>query len=50
MPKKGLMKIISIYESEKFIPVLLTPVLNVKFDNDNFQDFIENLFKEILRS
>lgn len=48
--KKGLIKIIPVYEDEKLIPVLLTPLLNVKFDQENFEIFVENLYKEILRS
>lgn len=48
--KKGLMKIIPVYEDERFIPALLTPLLNVKFDKDNFDEFVKNLYKEILRS
>ena len=48
--KKKLMKVIPVYEDERFIPALLTPLLNVKFDKDNFEEFIENLYKEILRS
>ena len=48
--KKGLMKIIPVYEDDSFIPTLLTPLLNVKFTEDNFEDFIQNLYKEVLRS
>ena len=47
--KKELLKIIPVYEDESYIPVLLTPLLNVKFSNDNFIDFIVKLYKEILR-
>ncbi|MFX0151921.1 MAG: TIR domain-containing protein, partial [Candidatus Hodarchaeota archaeon] len=47
--KKGLMKIIPVYEDEEFIPILLMPMLNVKFSKDDFNRFIENLHKEILR-
>ncbi len=48
--KKGLKKIIPVYEEDSFIPTLLTPLLNVKFDKNNFEDFIQNLYNEILRS
>lgn len=47
--KKGLLKIVPVYEDEKFIPALLTPLLNVKFSKDSFIDFIVNLYHEILR-
>ncbi len=49
MRKKGLMKIVPVYEDEIYIPKLLMPLLNVKFDPTNFEFFIENLSKEILR-
>lgn len=47
--KKGLFKIIPVYEDEKFIPVLLTPLLNTKFSKINFSEFIEKLYQEIIR-
>ncbi|MFX1406899.1 MAG: TIR domain-containing protein [Promethearchaeota archaeon] len=47
--KKGLIKIIPVCEDEKFVPVLLMPMLYVKFTRDNFSEFIENLYNEILR-
>lgn len=47
--KKDLLKIIPVYEDEKFIPALLTPLLNVKFEKKNLEKFIENLYNEILR-
>ena len=47
--KKGSLKIIPVYADESFIPVLLTPLLNVEFSNENFIDFILKLYKEILR-
>jgi len=49
MRKKGLLKIIPVYEDEDFIPVLLWQMLNVKFIKDNFSAFIEKLYEEILR-
>ena len=49
MSKKGLIKIIPIYEDEIYIPKLLMPLLNVKFSSINLEFFIENLYKEILR-
>ncbi|MFX1364454.1 MAG: leucine-rich repeat domain-containing protein [Promethearchaeota archaeon] len=47
--KKGLFKIIPVYEDEKFIPVLLTPLLNTKFSKVNFSEFIDKLHQEIVR-
>ena len=47
--KKGLLKIVPVYEKEKYLPALLTPLLNVKFSKDIFIDFIINLYNEILR-
>ena len=47
--KDGLMKIVTIYEKDEYIPYLLKPILNVKFTKDNFDVFIEKLYKEILR-
>jgi len=47
--KKGMMKIVPVYEDEKDIPILLMPLLNVKYDKDNFDDFIEKLSEEIMR-
>lgn len=49
MRKKGLLKIIPVYEDEELIPVLLWQMLNVKFTKDNFSAFIEKLYVEILR-
>ena len=49
MRKKGLLKIIPVYEDEDLIPVLLWQMLNVKFTKDNFSAFIEKLYDEILR-
>ena len=47
--KKGELKMVPVFENEKHIPALLTPLLNVKFAKDNFIDFIIQLYKEILR-
>ena len=47
--KQGKLKIVPIFEDEKHIPALLTPLLNVKFIKENFIDFIIQLYKEILR-
>ncbi len=49
MRKKGLMKIVPVYEKEDIIPFLLTPLLNVKFTKDNFDGFIQKLYEGILR-
>jgi len=42
------LKILPIYEDEKFIPALLTPLLNVQFAKDKFIDFVIKLYNEIL--
>ena len=47
--KEGKMKIVPVYENEDDIPYLLKPLLNVKFNKDNFDEFLQNLYKEILR-
>ncbi|MFX1371843.1 MAG: NosD domain-containing protein [Promethearchaeota archaeon] len=49
MRKKGLMKIVPVYETEELIPFLLTPLLNVKFTKEDFDGFIEKLHEEIIR-
>ena len=49
MVKKGLMKMIPVYEDEDHIPRLLWNMLNVKFTKDDFEEFIQNLYKEIIR-
>jgi len=47
--KKDLMKIIPVYENEDDVPILLIPMLNVKYDKDDFDTFINKLYQEILR-
>ena len=47
--KKNLIKIIPVYEDEDHIPPLLGHFLNVKYAKDNFDTFIANLYREILR-
>ncbi len=47
--KKGLIKMIPVYENEEDIPVMLGHILNVKFTKDDFEGFIQKLYKEILR-
>ena len=49
MVKKGMMKIIPVYENEDHIPRLLWRLLNVKFTEDDFEGFIQKLYEEILR-
>ena len=49
MRKKGMLKIIPIYEDDDDVPVLLWQMLNVKFEKDNFNAFIDKLHEEILR-
>ena len=43
------MKIVPVYEDDKYIPYLLKPMLNVRFTKDDFDEFVESLYKEILR-
>ena len=47
--KMDMLKMIPVYEDENIIPRLLLHMLNVKFSKENFDEFIENLHKEILR-
>jgi len=47
--KKGTMKIIPVFENDDYIPRLLLHLLNVKFTKNDFNRFIENLYREILR-
>ena len=47
--KKGTMKIIPVYENEAEIPLLLGHLLNVKFNRENIDGFVEKLYKEIMR-
>jgi hypothetical protein len=49
MRKKGMMKIVPVYEKEELIPNLLMPLLNVKYTKDDFDGFIQKLHSEILR-
>ncbi len=47
--KKGLIKMIPVYEDEKYVPPILGHLLNVKYTKDDFDSFIEKLHREILR-
>jgi parallel beta-helix repeat protein len=47
--KRDIMKIIPIYEDEDDIPLLLIPMLNIRYDEVNFKEFINKLYLEILR-
>jgi len=47
--KKGLLKIIPVYENEDVVPVMLGHLLNVKYSKENFDEFIEKLYSEIIR-
>jgi len=49
MRKQGLIKLIPVYEEQEHIPKLLWHLLNVKYNQDDFKGFIENLYKEIIR-
>ena len=43
------MKIIPVYEDEDDVPILLIPMLNIRYDKANFNEFINKLLQEILR-
>ena len=47
--KKGLIKIIPVYENEDYVPPLLGHLLNVKYTKDDFKTFLDKLYREILR-
>ena len=47
--KRGKMKIVPVFEKEDDVPLLLLPLLNVEFTKDDFDGFIEKLYKEIIR-
>jgi len=47
--KRDIMKIIPVYEDEDDIPILLIPNLNIRYDKENFKEFINKLYQEILR-
>jgi hypothetical protein len=49
MRKEGLMKLIPVYEEQKHIPKILWHLLNVKYSKEDFNGFIQNLYKEIIR-
>ena len=49
MRKEGLMKLIPVYEEQKHIPKLLWHLLNVIYTKDDFKEFIDNLYNEIMR-
>ena len=47
--KKGIMKIIPVYEDEDDVLILLIPMLNVRYDKENFSALDNKLRQEILR-
>ena len=49
MRKEDLIKIIPVYEEQKHIPKVLWHLLNVKYDETDFNGFIKNLYNEIKR-
>jgi len=49
MVKKGLMKIIPVYEDKDHIPRLLWQMLNVNFAKDDFEGLFQKFYEEILR-
>ena len=49
LSKKGVVKIIPVYDNEEDVPILLMPFLNVKFTKYVLDGFIEKLYEEILR-
>jgi len=46
---EGKLKIIPIFQDVKLIPNLLKPFLGIKFNEKFFDNFIQNLYNEILR-
>jgi len=47
--KERLLKIIPVYEEQRYVPRLLLQMLNVKYTNDDFEGFIQKLYEEILK-
>jgi hypothetical protein len=47
--KKRTLKMIPVYENEAEIPLLLGHILYIKFNKDDLEGFVEELYKEILR-
>jgi len=48
--EKGLIKIIPVYDKLDMIPVILGHILSVHYDKKQFDNFIKNLYQEIMRS
>lgn len=47
--KRDIMKIIPVYEDEDDVPILLIPMLNIRYDKEDFKGFINKLYQEFLR-
>lgn len=47
--KKGLMKMIPVFENDEDIPVVLLHLPRIEFSKNTFNVFIEKLYKEIIR-
>jgi hypothetical protein len=47
--KIGIMKMITVFEDETEIPLLLGHISNVRFKRDDIEEFIEQLYKEIIK-
>ena len=47
--KKRKLKIIPIYKEMEYIPALLKSLISIKYDEDQFEKFIENLHQQIIR-
>ena len=47
--KKGLMKMIPVFENDEDIPVVLLHLPRIEFSKNTFDEFIETLHKEIIR-
>jgi len=45
--KKNYLEIIPVYEYEEYIPNLLTPFLNVRYDGNNMKEFIEKTIRKL---
>jgi len=47
--KERALKILPVFEDQQYIPRLLLQMLNVEYTKDDFKEFIQNLYEEILR-
>ena len=47
--KERALKILPVFEDQQYIPRLLLQMLNVEYTKNDFKEFIQNLYEEILR-